>query len=144
MGLDLGFSGGAAQRLAGVALFALVAVAGVLAVEHGTVAPPAAPIDTGAPAVNGALVLETTYPVERWTVQAQGREVVASASTAQRWEGIVGGDRATIFVQADAADAIGAAPVALRWRFAGRSGVLWGEGSVAGTLADTADGAGAR
>lgn len=130
-----GFTGSAGLRLVGVVAFALFALAAVLVVEHGG-DPPA--IVTAAPVAattSGRLVLETTYPVTRWTVQMQGKDVVAVRSAAQRFEAEVSGDGATIFVQAEPADPASTAPAALRWIFAGKSGVLWGEGAVAGTLA---------
>lgn len=130
-----GFTGSAGLRLVGVLAFALFALVAVLVVEHGG-DPPA--IVTAAPVAattSGRLVLETTYPVARWTVQMQGKDVVAVLSAAQRFEAEVSGDGATIFVQAEQADPSSTAPAALRWTLAGKSGVLWGEGAVAGTLA---------
>ncbi len=129
-----GFTGSAGLRLVGVVIFALFALAAVLVVERGG-DPPA--IVTAAPVAattSGRLVLETTYPVARWTVQMLGKDVVAVLSAAQRFEADVSGDGATIFVQAEPADPSSTAPAALRWTLAGKSGVLWGEGAVAGTL----------
>jgi hypothetical protein len=129
----LGFSGGVGVRLGAVATFATLAFVGVLAIERGGHSMPitaAAPVAT----TSGMLVLEATYPVAQWTVQVQGRPV-AGTSSPHRWEAQVSGDSATIFVQADGTDPTSTTPAALRWRFAGRSGTLWGEGTVAGTLA---------
>ena len=92
----------------------------------------AAPVAT---ATSGRLVLETTAPVAAWTVQVRGQAVPAAVSTPQRWEGEVAGDPATIFIATEAADPTSTAAIALRWRLAGRSGMLWGEGAVSGTLA---------
>lgn len=133
--MSAGFSGGVGLRLVGVAAFALFALVAVLVVERGG-NPPA--IVTAAPVAattSGRLVLETTFPVARWTVQVQGKDVVATQKAAQRFEADVNGDGATIFVEAEPADASSTAAGALRWTLAGKSGVLWGEGTVAGTLA---------
>lgn len=133
--LSAGFSGGVGLRLVGVAAFALFALMAVLVVERGGDPPAiiaAAPV---ASTSSGRLVLETTYPVTRWTVQVQGQDVVAALQSAQRFEADVSGDGATIFLQAEPADPTSSAAVALRWTLAGKSGVLWGEGGVAGTLA---------
>jgi hypothetical protein len=133
--MSAGFRSGVGLRLVGVAAFMLFAFMAVLVVERGggptaIVAP--APVTTS---TRGRLVLETTFPVARWTVKVQGNDVVAAQHSAQRFEAEVSGDRATIFVEAEPADAISTAPGALRWTLAGKSGVLWGEGTVAGTLA---------
>jgi hypothetical protein len=132
--MSAGFSGGVGLRLVGVAAFALFALVAVLVVERGG-DPPA--IVSAVPVVattSGRLVLETTYPVARWSVQVQGKDVVATQKTAQRFEADVSGDGATIFVEAEPADPSSTAAGALRWTLAGKSGVLWGEGTVAGTL----------
>ncbi len=138
---ELGFTGGTGWRLVGAAAFAALAAAGVLVVEHhgGT---PSTPTTVAAvtPVVSGRLVLETTFPVARWTVQLQGRTLAGMSRDDQHWEAEASGDGATIFVQAEPEDATSIQPVALRWTFAGRTGMLWGEGAVAGTL--THDGGG--
>lgn len=133
--MSAGFSGGVGLRLVGVTAFALFALLAVSVVEHGgdpSKIVTAAPVAT---TTSGRLVLETTFPVARWTVQVQGRDVTATQKAAQRFEADVSGDGATIFVEAEPADATSTAPGALRWTFSGRSGVLWGDGTVAGTLA---------
>lgn len=81
-------------------------------------------------------MLESTYPVTQWTVQVQGQTVSGTAAP-HRFEATIAGDPATIFVQADGTDPTSTTPAALRWRFAGKSGTLWGEGVVAGTLTTT-------
>jgi len=133
--LSGGFAGGVGLRLIGVAAFAAFALAAVLVVEHGGDPPAITGAIPSAATMHGRLVLETTYPVMHWTVQVQGKDVVATLSSAQRFEADVSGDGATIFVQAESADPASSAPAALRWSLAGKSGVLWGEGAVAGTLA---------
>jgi hypothetical protein len=135
MTFDTGFAGSAGMRLSGALAFAVLACAAVMVVEYGgrTATPlSAAVISTST--VSGKLTLETTFPVARWTVKAQGRDVFATTVSAQYWQAPVSGDGVTIFIQAEAADAISVAPVALRWNYAGKSGILWDEGSVAGTL----------
>lgn len=135
----LGFSGSVGMRLGAVALFAILAFVGVSTIEHGG---DPAPITAAVPVAStssGTLVLEATYPVAQWTVQVQGQPVTGTASP-HRFEATVSGDGATIFVQADGADPTSTTPAALRWRFAGKSGTLWGEGAVAGTLTDTEHG----
>ena len=134
MTFDTGFAGSAGMRLCGALAFAVLACAAVKVVEYGgrTATPLSAVISTST--VSGKLNLETTFPVARWTVKAQGRDVVATTVSAQHWEAPVSGDGATIFIQAEAADAISVAPVALRWNYAGKSGIWWGEGSVAENL----------
>ncbi|MBA3698296.1 MAG: hypothetical protein H0W78_05545 [Planctomycetes bacterium] len=129
-----GFAGGVGMRLIGVAAFAVFALVAVLVVERGGNPPAIIPTAPVASTISGRLVLETTYPVTRWTVQVQGKDVVATQITAQRFEADVSGDGATIFVQAEQVDPSSSAPAALRWSLAGKSGVLWGEGAVAGTL----------
>ncbi len=135
MTFDAGFAGSAGMRLIGALAFAVLACAAVMVVEYGgrTEIPlSAAVISTST--VSGQLILETTFPVARWTVQAQSRDVVATTVSAQHWEASATGDGATIYIHAEAADPLSVAPVALRWNYAGKSGILWGEGSVAGTL----------
>ena len=135
--VDLGFPGGVGVRMIAVAVFALFALVAVLVVERGGNPAPitgAVPVATTA---SGVLELETTFPVGRWTIVA-GSEVIAGLSSDTRhWQAKVQGNPGSIFVQADSEDPTSATPVALRWRFAGKSGILWGEGTVAGTLAGT-------
>lgn len=131
---NAGFSSGVGLRLVGVAAFALFALAAVLVVERGGDPPAIVAAAPVAATTSGRLVLETTYPVTRWTVQVQGQDVIAARQSAQRFEADVSGDGATIFLQAEAADPTSSAAVALRWTLAGKSGVLWGEGGIAGTL----------
>jgi hypothetical protein len=130
-----GFAGGVGLRLVGVAAFAVFALTAVLVVERGGDPPAIVTAVPVAATTSGRLVLETTYPVARWTVQVQGKDVVAAQSSPQRYQADVSGDGATIFVQAEPADPSSTAPAALRWTLAGKSGVLWGDGTVAGTLA---------
>ncbi len=138
---DLGFTGSAGLRLAAAMVFVLCATAGVVLVNaHSNT-----PVTTAAPTIitpttSGRLILETTFAVARWTVQVQGHDVSGATATAQRWEATIAGDRSTIFVQAETADPTSATPVALRWSFAGQSGVLWGEGAVAGALTSSPTG----
>jgi len=134
--VDLGFPGGIGLRLVAVAVFAGLALAGVLLVEHGA-ATHATNVATIASSTHGRLTLEATFPVARWTVQVQGQTIAGSSPTSQKWEAQVSGDGASIFVQADTEDPTSSAPGALRWSFDGKSGVLWGEGTVAGTLTPT-------
>jgi hypothetical protein len=135
---DLGFSSSAWLRLGAAALFMTAVLAGTVLVTRagGSLVPQAqtAPPAT-ASAAAGRLVLEATYPVARWTVQVQGRDVGGTATGAQRWEGEVPAVAGSLFLQAEAADLGSAAPVALRWSLAGRAGIFWGEGAVAETLA---------
>lgn len=133
--MSAGFSGGVGLRLVGVAAFALFALLAVSVVEHGGDPSKIVTATPVATTTSGRLVLETTFPVARWTVQVQGKDVTATQKAAQRFEADVSGDGATIFVEAEPADAASTAPGALRWTFSGRSGVLWGDGTVAGTLA---------
>ena len=130
----LGFVGGAGLRLVGAAGFAAIALVGVLAVEHGSDPPAITAAVPVATSVHGRLELETTFPVARWAVQVQGQVVAGTSRDTRHWQAQVSGDPATIFVQADGEDPTNSAPVALRWRLAGRTGTLWGEGSVAGSL----------
>lgn len=135
MTFDAGFAGSAGLRVCGAVVFAMLACVAVMVVEYGgrTGTPLSAAVITTS-TVGGQLILETTFPVARWTVQAQSRDVVATTVSAQHWEAPVSGDGSTIFIQAEAADPLSVAPGALRWNYAGKSGILWGEGSVAGTL----------
>lgn len=142
---DVGFAGSAWMRLAAAGLFAVIAIGGVRLVDHAGAGSPSVAAPTAAiPPVAGHLVLESTYPVAHWTVQVLGREVGGAVVAPQRWEADTAGNGATIFVQAEAADPGSTAPVALRWTFSGGSGMLWGEGSVAGTLAPPVQRAGAH
>ena len=130
-----GFSVGVGLRLVGVVVFAAFALAAVLVVEHGGAPAAMSAAAPRAATAHGRLVLETTYPVTQWTVQVQGQDMVPAHQTPQRFEADVNGDYATIFIQAEAGDPTSRAPAALRWTLGGKSGVLWGEGSVAGSLA---------
>jgi hypothetical protein len=135
----LGFSSGILPRLVAVAVFATLALAGVWLVERGGDPPPITAAAPVAATSSGTLVLEATYPVAQWTVQVQGQAITGTSSP-HRWEAAVSGDGATIFIQAEGADPTSTTPAALRWTFAGRSGTLWGEGAVAGTLGPAGDG----
>ena len=134
MTFDVGFAGSAGMRLSGALAFAVLACATVMVVEYGgrTATPLSAVISTST--VSGRLTLETTFPVARWTVQAQGRDLIATTVSAQHWEAPATGNGSTIYIQAEAADPLSIAPVALRWNYAGKSGIWWGEGSVAEKL----------
>lgn len=135
MTFDVGFAGSASMRLSGALAFAVLACAAVMVVEYGgRSGTPLATAVINTSTVGGRLTLETTFPVARWTVQAQSRDVIATTVDAHHWESPASGDGATIFIQAEASDPISVAPVALRWNYAGKSGILWGEGSVSGTL----------
>jgi hypothetical protein len=134
--MDFGFPGGVGLRLIAVAVFAGLALAGVAFVEHGS-ATATAITTTTAPSTSGRLTLEATFPVARWTVQVQGRETSVTADGQFRASTEVTGDPTTIYISAEPADPTSDAPAALRWRLAERSGVLWGEGNVAGTLSAT-------
>ena len=135
MRFDAGFAGSAGMRLIGALAFAVLACVAVLVVERGgRTATPLPTVLISTSTVSGRLTVETTFPVARWTVQAQGRDLIATTVTAQHWEAPAVGDGATIFIQAEASDSISVAPVALRWNYAGKSGMWWGEGSLAGTL----------
>ena len=135
MTFDAGFAGSAGMRLIGALAFAVLACATVMVVEYGgRTGTPLSTVVISTSTVSGKLTLETTFPVARWMVKAQDRDVVATTASDQHWEAPVSGDGATIFIQAEVADAISVAPGALRWNYAGKSGILWGEGSVAGTL----------
>lgn len=141
MALDrlFGFPASAGKRLVLAGCYAALAFAAAWAVERAPLAAPAAASGPAAPAADPALVVlrcETTYPVGVWTVQVGGRPLAASASGAQHWEGRAPAG-ATVFVQADHADATAATPTALRWSSGGAqpgSGVLWADGFVAATI----------
>jgi hypothetical protein len=133
-----GFAASAGLRLGGALAFALLAFTSVAVIE-GSGDPPAITASAAsAPLTSGRLVIEATFPVARWTVQVQGKDVIPTSSTPQRYEAELSGELATIFLQADPADATSTAAGALRWRFAGQSGMLWGEGTVADTIHATA------
>jgi hypothetical protein len=139
MTFDAGFAGSAGIRLCGALAFAVLACVAVMVVEYGGRTPTTLPVPIVAkPMVSGRLILETTFPVARWTVEAQGRDVIATTVSPQRWEAPIAGDGATIFIQAESADPTSVTPVALRWNYAGKTGLWWGEGSVAETLASDA------
>lgn len=131
--VDLGFPGGIGVRLIAVAAFAGLALAGVAFVEHGS-ATTTAISTTTAPSTSGRLTLEATFPVAHWTVQVQGHEKSVTPDGQFRATTEVTGDPATIFISAEPADPTSDTPVALRWRLAERNGMLWGAGSVSGTL----------
>jgi hypothetical protein len=135
-GVDLGFPGGIGLRLVAVAGFAGLALAGVAFVEHGS-ATSTAITTTTAPSTSGRLMLEATFPVARWTVQVQGHEASVTTDGQFRASTDVTGDPATIYISAEPADPTSDAPAALRWRLAERNGILWGAGSVSGTLSAT-------
>ena len=136
MTFDAGFAGSAGMRLSGALAFAVLACSAVVVVEYGGRSSTSLPVAVVAtPAVSGRLTLETTFPVVRWTVQAQGRDLIGTTVSPQQWEtSAATGHGATIFIQAEAADPTSVTPVALRWKYAGKTGVWWGEGAVAGTL----------
>ena len=132
----LGFASGVAPRLVAVALFAVLALVGVLVIERGGDPSPITAATPVTALTRGTLELETTFPVGRWAVMAGGEVIAGISRDTHHWQAEVRGDPVTIFVQADSEDPTIAAPVALRWRFAGKSGILWGEGTVSGTLAE--------
>jgi hypothetical protein len=143
-----GFAASAGLRLAGAATFALLAFGSVVVIE-GSGDPPAITARPTATAANGGrLRIEATFPVARWTVQIQGTDVVPLSSGPQRFECDLHGDLATVFIQAEPADATSTAAGALRWTFSSpngnHSGLLWGEGSVADTIHPAADAGGSR
>lgn len=132
-----GFAASAGLRLGGALAFALLAFGSVLVIEGGG-DPPAITASTEAARTSGHLVIEATFPVARWSVQIQGKDVVPTVSSTQRFEAELNGELATVFIQAEPADPTSNAAGALRWTFAGQSGrqsgLLWGEGTVADTI----------
>ena len=135
--IDLGFVSSSLFRIGAACLFAIGAFIAVFSIEQQTAVPMTAAVIEPSTTTTSLLVIETTYPVQRWHVQMRGVDVTATKKDAQRFEAQISGDPTQCFIQAESADALSTAPAALRWQYAGNSGVLWGEGSVAGTLSST-------
>jgi hypothetical protein len=136
--IALGFVSSSGFRFGAACLFAFAAFFAVLSIEqqsHLPITPSVAAIP--APTISSLLVLESTFPVQRWSVQVKGVDVTAIKKESHRFEATISGDPTQCFVQADSADALSTSAVAVRWHYAGQSGIWWGEGSVAGTLSAT-------
>lgn len=73
------------------------------------------------------LVAEATFPVGRWMVLVDGREVSGQAGDL-RWEGTVTGHE--VLVQAERRDAADLSPGAVRLTIAGHASIAWGDGPV--------------
>jgi len=135
--IDLGFVSSSLSRIGAACLFTLGAFIVVFSIEQQTAVPMTPAVIVPITTTTSLLVIETTYPVQRWHVQMRGVDVTATKQDAQRFEAQINGDPTQCFIQAESADALSTAPAALRWQYAGHNGVLWGEGSVAGTLGST-------
>ncbi len=138
MALDrfLGFYASAGRRLVFAGIYAALAFAAAWAVERAPMTSATVADKPSAPVADAALVtlhLETTYPVGAWTVQIAGKPMNAAVSDTRYWEGRVP-TGASVFVQADHADATASTPAALRWTSGGASGVQWADGFVAATI----------
>jgi hypothetical protein len=132
----LGFHASAGRRLIFAGIYAALAFAAAWAVERAPMMAANVADKPSAPVVDAALVtvrLETTYPVGAWTVQVGGKPMNTATTDARHWEGRVPVG-ASVFVQADHADATAATPAALRWTSGGASGIHWADGFVAATI----------
>lgn len=135
----IGFPASAGRRLIFAGIYAALAFAAAWAVERAPMTSSAVAPAAVQPVVDATQVTlrcETTYPVAVWTVQVGGKPLTATSKGGQHWEGRapVG---ATVFVQADHADATAATAAALRWTSDGAHpgmGVLWADGFVATTI----------
>jgi hypothetical protein len=134
--MDLGFASSSLVRVGIAGGFAAIAFFAVLSIEPQAHIPLVSPTPTNTTAftAHSTLIVETTYPVTHWHVRMGEENVTASKIESQRFEATINGDPAQCFIQAESADVLSTTPVALRWHYAGRSGMLWGEGAVAGTL----------
>ncbi len=135
--IDLGFVSSSFLRIGAACVFALGAFIAVFSIEQQTAVPMTAAVIEPNTTTTSLLIIETTYPVQRWHVQMRGVDVTATKKDAQRFEDQISGDPTQCFIHAESADALNAAPAALRWQYAEKSGVIWGEGSVAGSLSSS-------
>ena len=96
-------------RLAVALAYAVVVTCVVWAMESSTEQPPA-PLAQAAPVAADAtaILVESTYPVARWTVLVDGRAVMGT-TTATTWSGSVNGRE--ILIQAERADAVDRGPL---------------------------------
>lgn len=145
-----GFAASAGLRLAGAATFALLAFGSVVVIEGGGDPPAITAHPAQSPDASGRLRIDATFAVARWTVQIGGKDVVPTSSSPQRFEADIHGELATVFIQAEPGDPTSTAAGALRWTLSNtgggpssghsseRTGMLWGEGTVADTIHPTA------
>ena len=75
--------------------------------------------------------VEATFPVARWIVLVDGKEVPGQGSE-RSWSGVVSGHE--VLIQAERGDAVDQAFGALRVTAGAHSVVGWGEGPVSATM----------
>lgn len=138
-----GFAGGAAARVALVALYAALAAGAIVLVEA---RPPREPATGAAGVPKGAratveVSIESTYPVAAWTVRYAGAAVVAEVAGPARWRGRVAidPDERQLVVEASPRDPLADGPCALRIAVRRDGGgaeasTLWGSGFISGIV----------
>jgi hypothetical protein len=148
----LGFTRSAGGRLGAAVIYVVIAV-GLVYVVQMRLTPDheraAAASATRRPPVGedhtAHLTLVATYAVERWTVQAAGKDLPAQATSqatsAQEWHGDLHTNEQSIdvFIHAEPHDPLTSGACAVRAILSTSSGmttsrIVWGEGSVAAQL----------
>lgn len=135
---DFGFSASAWRRLAVAGAVVLVAGSLVLLVERPREQQPSAIASAEPSATTRRVRMESSFPVQSWTVSVAGRTGTASISDSGSWVGTVEGPaQAELLVIAQGAPGSAAQRCALRLVIDGdpageRS--IWGDGLVVATV----------
>lgn len=135
-----GFTSGVPWRVAGVALYAVLAVLAIRWVEASAVRPQRLAPRPATPAVATdtlRITIDASFGVDEWTVRWNGRKLESDSDTQSSWTGDVEwtpGRAGELFVEAPGTDYFAAHPSALRVQLQTATqrheNTWWGSGTI--------------